>query len=201
MATLWAALAWREWQAARRPLAGAALALCALGAAFLCVQESGQIATKVPDSALVALARSAGGGRTLAARAATAHARAGRGRARTRRSSCSCARSVPRTAPLLIAVEPVDATEALIRLDRSDVLPIGAAEQDGLVRTRRGAAHPRGARRALRHVRGDAGRARSAWPSGASCSAASSRRCTRRGRFQPVAAAAGYRVFRLSCRA
>ena len=107
-------------------------------------------------------------------------------------------RSVPRTAPLLIAVEPVDATEALIRLDRSDVLPIGAAEQDGLVPKRR-ALLIREARDVPcgtyvvtqdRPIRLAFGRELF----GGILATLHARR-----QFQQVAAAAGYRVFRLSC--
>jgi hypothetical protein len=44
----------------------------------------------------------------------------------------------PRT-PLLVLVDPAIATETLIRLDESNVLPISAPIQDGLVARRRDA--------------------------------------------------------------
>ncbi|HEY3613193.1 MAG TPA: hypothetical protein VGK92_05780 [Gaiellales bacterium] len=198
MVVLWSALAWREWQAARQPLARVALVLCALGAAFLTVQESGQIATKTPDSALAALARSATGGRTLPheLRALTREPVAGM---QARAVELLVRRSVPRSAPLLIAVEPVDATEALIRLDRSDALPIGAAEQDGLVPKRR-ALLARAARDVpcgtyvvtqVRPIRLAFGR---------ELFGGILRTLRQRGSLAPVAAAPGYRVARLSCR-
>jgi hypothetical protein len=197
MVTLWTALAWREWQAARRPLAGVALVLCVLGGAFLIVQESGQLATKTPDSALVALARSVTGGRTLADELRVLAGEPVVG-VRARAVELLVRRSVPRSAPLLVAVEPVDATEALIRLDRTDVLPIGAAEQDGLVPKRR-ALLIRTARDVPcgTYVVTQDRRIRLAF--GRELFGGILVALRQRHAFTQVAAASGYRVFRLSC--
>ena len=108
-------------------------------------------------------------------------------------------RSVPPASPLLIAVEPVDATEALIRLDRSDAMPIGAAEQDALVPRRRAllirmaAAAPCGTYVVTQDapIRLALGRELFDGILGA---------LRQRHALVPVAAASGYRVLRLSCR-
>jgi hypothetical protein len=136
MVVLWTALAWRAWAHGRHPAAAAALALCALAGSLLVAQQLPSLIGKTDDSALVAVARSATGGRTLphelrilmSEPVADPHARA---------VELLVRRSVPRNAPLLVATNPSVATEALIRLNRSDVLPIGAAEQDMLVPRRR----------------------------------------------------------------
>ena len=136
MVVLWTALAWRAWARGRHPAAAAALGLCAVAGALLVAQQLPSLIGKTDDSALMALARSATGGRTLphelrvltSEPVADPHART---------VELLVRRSVPPTAPLLVATEPTIATEALIRLQRSDVLPIGAAEQDMLVEPRR----------------------------------------------------------------
>jgi hypothetical protein len=197
MVALWAALAWREWRSERRLILAAALVPCALGSSFLLVQESAQLAIKAPDSALFALARSATGGRTLQHEVHTLTREPVVGR-RARAVELLVRRSVPHSAPLLIAIEPVDATEALIRLDRSDVLPIGAAEQDGLVPRRR-ALLIRQARTVPCGTYVVTQRRAIALASGRVLFGGILEALRRRYRLREVAAAGGYRVFRLSC--
>lgn len=106
-------------------------------------------------------------------------------------------RSVPGAAPLLVAVEPAVATETLIRLDRSDALPIGTPEQDGLSAQRRqtllrAAAHvPCGAYVVTQDARMQ-GPGRLLLESLVAA-------LRHRHPFRSIASAPGYRVFRLGC--
>jgi hypothetical protein len=197
MIALWSALAWREWSAQRRPLAGVALALCALGGALLTVEQLPQLVSKAPDSALGALARSATGGRTLPheLRALTREPVIGPG---ARTVELLVRRSVPAAAPLLVAVEPIAATEALIRLDRVDVLPIGAAEQDALVPKRR-ALLIREARDVPCGTYVVTQDRPIALTFGRELFGGILAALRQRHRLVPVAVAPGYRVFRLDC--
>jgi hypothetical protein len=196
MVTLWTAVAWRAWARDRNPVAAAGLALVGACTALLIAQQLPQLVEKAPDSALVAVAHSATGGRGLAQRL----------RAltdlpvispRTRTVEALVRVSVPRDAPLLVAVEPAVATETLIRLDRSDVLPIGTPEQDGLPPHRRAVLL-----RAARNVRcGTYVVTQSAPMTGPGRHLLESLVTVLRQRhpFQAVAATQGYRVFRLGC--
>ena len=196
MVTLWTALAWRAWTRDRNPLAVAGVALAGVCAALLIAQQLPQLVDKAPDSALVAAVRSAGGGPGLAQRL----------RAltdlpvispRTPTVEALVRRSVPGNAPLLVAVEPAVATETLIRLDRSDVLPIGTPEQDGLPLRRRQALL-----REAKHVRcGTYVVTQDARMTGPGTVLLEQLVIALRHRhpFRAVAGAAGYRVFRLGC--
>ncbi len=196
MVTLWTALAWRAWTRDRNPIAAAGLVLAGLCTALLIAQQLPQLVAKAPDSALVAAARSVTGGAGLAQRlhALTALPVIN---PRTRTVEALVLAHVPRGAPLLVAVEPAVATETLIRLDRSDALPIGTPEQDGLPRARR-----QTLLRAARDI-----------PCGAFV-VTQDARMTGPGRvllqslvtelrqrhpFRAVAGAQGYRVFKLGC--
>ncbi|MDX6573437.1 MAG: hypothetical protein QOC86_2593, partial [Gaiellales bacterium] len=168
-----------------------------LAFALLVSQQLAPLIAKTDDSALAALARSATGGRTLPheLRSLTSDPIAD---PHARTVELLIRRSVPHGAPLLVATEPTIATEALIRLGRVDVLPIGAAEQDMLVGRRRALltreartvpcgtyvvtqAAPLAAGDGLRFFSGILGALREGHV------------------FHAVAGAHGYRVFRLSC--
>jgi hypothetical protein len=136
MVTLWTALAWRGWARERNPIAGAGLALAGVSVALLITQQLPQLVDKAPDSALAAIIGSASGGRGLGQRVRVLTDLPVVS-PRTPGVEALVRRNVPRAAPLLVAVEPSVATETLIRLDRSDVLPIGTPEQDGLPLKRR----------------------------------------------------------------
>jgi hypothetical protein len=134
--TLWTALALRGWKVGRDPVAGAGVLLACLCAIVLVAQQLPQLVAKTPDSALAAIVREASGGpglmhrlRLLADEPVIDP--------RTPVVEQLVRAHVAPAAPLLVAVEPAVATETLIRLDRSDVLPIGTPEQDGLPRARR----------------------------------------------------------------
>lgn len=196
MLTLWSALAWRAWARERNQIAACGVVLAGVCAALLVAQQLPELAAKAPDSALVAVAHSATGGPGLAhdLRELTAlpvispHTRALESLVRA---------NVPRKAPLLIAVEPAVATETLIRLDRSDVLPIGTPEQDGLSPKRRqtllrqAAGIPCGTYVVTQNAR-MTGPGRGLLESLVTA-------LERRHPFRAVAGAAGYRVFRLGC--
>ena len=92
---------------------------------------------KAPDSALVAVVHGATGDGPGSRRACASSPTCPSSTARTRTVEALVRANVPRRAPLLVAVEPAVATETLVRLDRSGVLPIGTPEQDGLVPQRR----------------------------------------------------------------
>ena len=196
MVTLWTALAWRAWARERNPIAAAGVALAGVCAALLVAQQLPQLVEKAPDSALVAAVHSVTGGRGLAQRV----------RAltdlpvispRTRSVEALVRRSVPGDAPLLVAVEPAVATETLIRLDRSDVLPIGTPEQDGLPLERR-----RTLLRQARNVRcGTYVVTQDTRMTGPGRVLLENLVSTLRHRhpFQAVSRAQGYRVFRLGC--
>ncbi|MDP9258839.1 MAG: hypothetical protein M3Q31_20140 [Actinomycetota bacterium] len=196
MVTLWTALAWRAWARERNPVAVAGVALAGVCAALLIAQQLPQLVDKAPDSALVAGVHTATGGRGLAQRV----------RAltdlpvinpRTRTVEALVRRSVPGEAPLLVAVEPAVATETLIRLDRSDILPIGTPEQDGLPLARR-----RTLLRAARDVRCRTyvvtQDARMTGP-GSILLRSLVTELRHRHPFRAVSRAGGYRVFRLGC--
>ena len=198
MVTLWSALAWRSWVRDRAPIAAVGVALAGVCAALLIAQQLPELVDKAPDSALAAAVHSAtgdGNGLAQSVRALTDLPLIDR---RTLNVEALVRANVPGAAPLLVAVEPAVATETLIRLDRSDVLPdrharagrpLGEATPDAAAP---GAGHP------LRHLRRDAGRehdgararaARRAWSMSSGASTRSSR----------SARSAGYRVFRLGC--
>jgi hypothetical protein len=194
--TLWTALALRAWTRGRDPVARAGVLLASLCAIVLVAQQLPQLVAKAPDSALVAIVRGASGGPGLAQ---SLRELAGEPviDARTPAVEQLVRTHVPATAPLFVAVEPAVATEALIRLDRSDVLPIGTPEQDGL---------PRARREAL--VRDAAGVPCGTYvvTQGAPMTGAGRillqsvvARLRRLHPFVGVARAAGYRVFRLGC--
>jgi hypothetical protein len=194
--TLWTALACRAWARDRNPIAASAVALAGACAALLIAQQLPQLLAKAPDSALVAVARSATGGPGLAQKlqqltdlpVISPH---------TRTVEALVRRSVPRDAPLLVAVEPAVATETLIRLDRSDVLPIGTPEQDGLPLRRR-----QTLLRAARRIRcGAYVVTQNAPMTGPGRILLESLVSALRHRhpFRAVARAQGYRVFRLGC--
>ncbi len=134
--TLWIALALRAWRRDRDPVAGTGVLLAALCAIVLVAQQLPQLVVKAPDSALAAIADGASGGPGLLQRLRLL-ADEPVIDPRTPPVEQLVRTHVPATAPLLVAVEPAVATETLIRLDRSDVLPIGTPEQDGLPRARR----------------------------------------------------------------
>ena len=196
MVTLWSALAWRAWVRDRKPIAAYGLALVGACAALLVAQQLPQLAAKAPDSALVAVAHSAIGGPGLVhdLRELTAlpvispH---------TRTVESLVRANVPRGAPLLVTVEAAVATETLIRLDRSDVLPIGTPEQDGLSPKRRQTLLRQAAsiRCGSYVVTQDA---RMTGP-GRGLLESLVTALERRYPFRAVAAAQGYRVFRLGC--
>jgi hypothetical protein len=196
MLTLWSALAWRAWARHRNPIAACGLALACACAALLIAQQLPQLAAKAPDSALVALVDGATGGSGLAheVRALTDLPVIS---PRTRTVESLVRANVPRGAPLLVAVEPAIATETLIRLDRSDILPIGTPEQDGLSRKRRRAL----LRQAESIPCGTYVVTQDASMTGAGRGLLESlvSALRRRHAFRAVAGAAGYRVFRLGC--
>lgn len=136
MVALWAGLAWRGWKRECHPVAAVGVALAVSSAALLVAQQLPLLRQKAPDSALTAIVRSVTGGQTLSqnVRTLTDLPVISPG---AQSIEVLVRSNVPRAAPLLVAVDPAQATEALIRLDRSDVLPIGAPEQDGLSPSRR----------------------------------------------------------------
>ena len=196
MITLWSALAWRGWVHKRAPVAAVAVALAGACAALLVAQQVPQLVDKAPDSALAAVVGSATGGTGLAQRV----------RALTDLPVISpqtpavvalVRAHVPRRAPLLVAVEPAVATETLIRLDRSDVIPIGTPEQDGLSRQRRQTL----LRQALAIPCGTYVVTQTAGLTGPGRLLLTDLVSGLRQRhpFRAVAAAGGYQVFRLGC--
>ena len=196
MLTLWSALAWRAWARDRNPIAASGLALAAACAALLIAQQVPQLAAKAPDSALSAVVHGATGGpglihevRELTDLSVISP--------RTRTVESLVRAYVPRGAPLLVAVEPAVATETLIRLDRSHVLPIGTPEQDGLSPNRRQTLlrQARDIRCGTYVVTQDA----SMTGPGRVLLENLVTALRRRHAFRAVAGAAGYRVFRLGC--
>ncbi|MDX6561548.1 MAG: hypothetical protein QOD65_1362 [Gaiellales bacterium] len=197
MVTLWTAIAWRSWARDRSPVAAVGVVLAGACGALLIAQQLPELVAKAPDSALVALVHSAAGDGTGLAQSVRKLTALPVVDQRTRTVEALVRAHVPGTAPLLVAVEPGVATETLIRLDRSDVLPIGAPEQDGLSAKRRQTlmrqardvrcgtyvvtqtANMTGTGRVL--LASLVGELRSLHP------------------FEAVARSAGYRVFRLGC--
>ena len=197
MLTLWTALAWRAWVSERIPAAAAVVALATVCVALLIAQQTPLLRDKAPDSALAAAVGVFTGRAELLQRI----------RAlvdlpvispQTPVVEALVRTHVPRGAPVLIAVDPGVATETLIRLDRSDAIPIGTPEQDGLLGARRDAL--------VRAARGlpcgtfvvtqnaSMGAGAGQWLLAAVVKALRSRHP-----FHQVAAASGYRVFRMGC--
>ena len=200
MVTLWSALAWRSWVRDRAPIAAVGVALAGACAALLIAQQLPELVDKAPDSALAAAVRSATGDGTGLAQSVRALTDLPLIDRRTPNVEALVRANVPGAAPLLVAVEPAVATETLIRLDRSDVLPdrharagrpLGEATPDAAAP---GAGHP------LRHLRRDAGRehdgarARAAREPGRPSSGASTR--SSRSAVPPATACSGWAAAR-----
>ncbi len=197
MLTLWSALAWRSWVRDRAPIAAVGVAFASVCAALLIAQQLPELVDKAPDSALAAVVHSATGDGTGLAQSVRALTGLPLVDRRTRNVEALVRANVPGAAPLLVAVEPAVATETLIRLDRSDVLPIGTPEQDGLSAKRR-----RTLLRQARDIRCGAyvvtQDANMTGP-GRVLLASLVAELRRLHPFEPVGRSAGYRVFRLGC--
>jgi hypothetical protein len=197
LVTLWTAIAWRSWVRDRTPIAAVGVAFAGVCTALLIAQQLPELVDKAPDSALVAALHSVdGGGPGLVQRVRTLTGLPLVDR-RTPRVEALVRASVPRGAPLLVAVEPAVATETLIRLDRSDVLPIATPEQDGLSAKRRRTLIRQAAdiRCGAYVVTQDA---RMTGP-GRVLLASLVAELRRLHPFEPIGRSAGYRVFRLGC--
>ncbi len=138
MIALWTALAGRSWICGRHVVSGAVVLVVLWSGALLTTLQWSALERKGPDSALAAILSPIDGKPSL------------RHEIQVLRSNPdsnpkslvveSLVRSTePSHAPLLVLVEPAVTTEVLIRLDESNVLPIGAPIQDGLVPRRRDA--------------------------------------------------------------
>jgi hypothetical protein len=136
MIALWAFVAWRWWQAERAPVALAALLLVVWSACLLFQSNWRGLTIKAPDSALATLAKPLIGqpGLVTTIRTLTSNPVVNTDAAAI---EDLVRRTVPPHAPLLIAVDPNLSTEALLRLGRSNVLPISDPNEDALTQARR----------------------------------------------------------------
>ena len=136
MVALWVMLALRSCVYRRQGLAPAAVIVAVAVSSFVTVVQWTHFRAKAADSALAGIVSPIGPSLEQDLRTMTSNPTISED---SELVEGFVRDEVPPEVPLLVLVEPTVATEVLIRLDRSNVLPISHATQDGLVTSRRDA--------------------------------------------------------------